>query len=143
MLICAYMNMKFIDSLAKLKALGDQSRLRVYCLILKSPGLCVCELSDILEIKQYNVSRCLKELKNAGLVLERREGRWISYEPVYPESDFHKLLNRALESIEEEVLAPDLPRFLERVSLRKDGKCVLGMNIWQDIKTTKEDENNV
>lgn len=129
------MNINLESHLAKIKALGDLNRLRVYCLILKSPGLCVCEIGDILKIRQYNVSRCLKELKIAGLVSERKEGRWISYFPTFPGDEFHKLLSRAVESIKEEVLSGDISRFLERVSLRENGKCVIGMNSSQDIKT--------
>lgn len=136
------MNISFEENLNKIKALGDQNRLRVYCLILKSPGLCVCEIADILEIKQYNVSRCLKELKNAGLVSERREGRWISYAPTFFQNEFHKLLNRALETIKEEVLSPNIEMFLQRVSLRKNGKCVIGKNFCQEIKTLKEEKEN-
>ncbi|MDH7562420.1 MAG: metalloregulator ArsR/SmtB family transcription factor [Caldisericota bacterium] len=134
--------MEIEEYLNKIKALGDLNRLRVYCLVLKSPGLCVCELSDILEIKQYNVSRCLKELKNAGLVNEQREGRWISYAPTFPESEFHKLLKRAVENIKEEVLSPNQSRFLERVSLRQDGKCVIGINFSQKIEISKEGKEN-
>lgn len=143
MLIYAYMNMKFLeDHILKLKALSDGNRLRVYRVLLKAPGLCVCEFSDILGIEQYNVSRCLKELKSAGLALQRREGRWMSYYPAYPESDFHKHLVRAVESLKSELFSQDLTKLLKRLSLRKNGKCVLGKIDNLDFPKTKEEAEN-
>jgi len=61
-------------------ALGDSVRLRIGCCLLMAPdGLCVCELVDVLGEPQPNVSRQLKLLKEAGLVTQRREGRWAYY----------------------------------------------------------------
>ncbi|MEO0074754.1 MAG: metalloregulator ArsR/SmtB family transcription factor, partial [candidate division WOR-3 bacterium] len=47
-----------------LKALSDQTRLRIFWVLQKAATeLCVCELIDILDQTQYNVSRHLKILK--------------------------------------------------------------------------------
>ena len=40
---------------------------------------CVCELTDELDIAQPRLSWHLKTLKDAGLVTDRREGRWVYY----------------------------------------------------------------
>ena len=40
---------------------------------------CVCELTDVLDAAQSRLSFHLKVLKDAGLVHDRREGRWIHY----------------------------------------------------------------
>src|SRR5205809_7323206 len=59
-------------------ALSDETRLEVVRLL--SPGeRCVCELQDVLDAAQSRLSFHLKTLKDAGLVTDRREGRWVYY----------------------------------------------------------------
>ena len=60
------------------KALSDDTRLRVIKL-LQDRELCVCELMQVLDMSQPRISRHLSVLKNAGLVNDRREGKWIHY----------------------------------------------------------------
>ena len=60
------------------KALADETRLRVLKL-LQQRELCVCELMQVLGMSQPRISRHLSVLKNAGLVNERRQGRWVHY----------------------------------------------------------------
>jgi ArsR family transcriptional regulator len=59
-------------------ALSEPTRLRVVDL-LRSGERCVCELTDALETGQSRLSFHLKALKDAGIVLDRREGRWVYY----------------------------------------------------------------
>lgn len=60
-------------------ALSDPTRLRIVRK-LKHGERCVCELTDALDAAQSRLSFHLKVLKEAGLVSDRREGRWIYYE---------------------------------------------------------------
>ena len=62
-----------------LRALADGTRLRLINLLLVEKELCVCELTEALEIVQPKVSRHLAILREAALVLDRREGLWIHY----------------------------------------------------------------
>jgi ArsR family transcriptional regulator len=59
-------------------ALAEPTRLRIVDL-LRSGERCVCELTDALEMAQSKLSFHLKGLKDAGLVLDRKEGRWVYY----------------------------------------------------------------
>jgi ArsR family transcriptional regulator len=60
------------------RALADETRLR--CLALLGQGeLCVCDLTAVLELAQPKISRHLAYLREAGLVVDRRQGRWIHY----------------------------------------------------------------
>jgi len=59
-------------------ALSDETRLQIVEL-LSHGERCVCELQDTLEAAQSRLSFHLKTLKDAGLVTDRREGRWIYY----------------------------------------------------------------
>ena len=60
------------------QALSDETRLRVIKL-LEERELCVCELIQVLDMSQPRISRHLSVLKNAGLVDDRREGKWVYY----------------------------------------------------------------
>lgn len=60
------------------KALADPSRLRLVLLLLER-DLCVCELTFILRMEQSRVSHQLKILREAGLAVDKRQGRWIIY----------------------------------------------------------------
>ena len=60
------------------KALSDETRLSILAL-LQQGELCVCDLMAVLELPQSTVSRHLAYLKNAGLVEDRRQGRWMFY----------------------------------------------------------------
>ncbi len=59
-------------------ALSDELRLDVVNMLLDGER-CVCELTDELDIAQSRLSWHLKTLKDAGIVNDRREGRWIYY----------------------------------------------------------------
>ena len=59
-------------------ALSDPTRLRIVDLLRRGER-CVCELTEVLDASQPRLSFHLKTLKDAGLVLDRREGRWVHY----------------------------------------------------------------
>lgn len=59
-------------------ALSDETRLALLDR-LKNGEQCVCELTDAMKAAQSRLSFHLKVLKDAGLVEDRREGRWMYY----------------------------------------------------------------
>jgi ArsR family transcriptional regulator len=59
-------------------ALSDRTRLTILQR-LRFGERCVCDLTDALEAAQSRLSFHLKVLKEAGLVNDRREGRWTYY----------------------------------------------------------------
>ena len=61
------------------KALGDETRLRIMALLVKARELCVCDIMAALNLPQSTVSRHLSYLRNAGLVIDRRQGIWMYY----------------------------------------------------------------
>jgi len=60
------------------QALSDRTRVRILEL-LRDGEKCVCELIPALGVRQSLLSFHLKTLKNAGLVTDRKEGRWVHY----------------------------------------------------------------
>jgi ArsR family transcriptional regulator len=89
-------------------ALSDETRLDIVHRLLGGER-CVCELTDDLDVAQSRLSFHLKTLKDAGLVSDRRDGRWVYY-----------TLNR--ETLDDmESLIGSFKRAVR--SPRKQGKC--------------------
>src|ERR1700746_2832317 len=84
-----------------LRALADPNRLRIL-LLLKAEELSVAELQEILVMGQSTISTHLSQLKQAGLVEDRRTGKSNFYRPSSTTGDFlEKMLSRAQkESLE-------------------------------------------
>src|ERR1044072_8134464 len=59
-------------------ALSDETRLEILDR-LRNGEQCVCELTDVLKAAQSRLSFHLKVLKDAGLIRDRPEGRWMYY----------------------------------------------------------------
>ena len=71
--------MKKLDKQADIfKALSDKSRLRILK-ILQKKSLCVCEITDILQLAASTVSNHLSILKEAGLIVDEKDKKWINY----------------------------------------------------------------
>jgi len=66
------------EAIAGFRALGDPLRLQVVEL-LRDREYCVCDLCDLLSVKQSKLSFHLKTLKEANLIQGRQDGRWIYY----------------------------------------------------------------
>jgi ArsR family transcriptional regulator len=67
------------QTVAALKAISDESRLRILNLLINRGELCVCDIEAILGATQTKVSRHLAYLRRTGLVSSRRKGFWILY----------------------------------------------------------------
>lgn len=59
-------------------ALSDEARVRIVEM-LSHKERCVCELEQVLDIAQSRLSFHLKVLKDANLIADRKEGRWMYY----------------------------------------------------------------
>ena len=60
------------------KALAHPGRLRMLAM-LQSGDLCVCQMTAVLELAASTVSSHLSDLRRAGLVSERKSGKWVHY----------------------------------------------------------------
>ncbi|MES3676917.1 metalloregulator ArsR/SmtB family transcription factor [Halomonas elongata] len=68
-----------LEPLHVFKCLADETRLMLMLLIQGEGELCVCELTHALELSQPKVSRHLAQLRQCGLLADRREGQWVYY----------------------------------------------------------------
>ena len=74
----------FESAIATARALGHPARLRTVSM-LRSGELCVCQITEVLKLAPSTVSAHLKELKLAGLVSERKDGRWVYFDLISDE----------------------------------------------------------
>lgn len=114
------------------KALSDETRLRILKL-LEHGELCVCDIFSALDMVQPKVSFHLAALKEAGLISDRKEGRWVRYS-IAGDCDLFRryLISTTLEKICRDAVAEDQARlkaFLKQKSepalslLRKTGSA--------------------
>ncbi len=95
-----------LDPLAFYKCLSEDTRLKSLLLITLKGELCVCDLTQALELSQPKVSRHLSELRKCELLKDERRGKWVYYK-----------LNESLPTWAISVLhqtAKDNPKYIER-----------------------------
>jgi ArsR family transcriptional regulator, arsenate/arsenite/antimonite-responsive transcriptional repressor len=80
-----------------LKALADDSRLRILHLILRNKEMCTSDLEQVLDFTQTKTSRHLAYLRNAGLVAPRKLDQWVYYSLKDEASDFVQQIFTYLE----------------------------------------------
>ncbi len=120
-------------------ALSDKTRLRAYRLLIRAGSdVAVCELIDALRESQYNVSKHLQVLKNAGLVKEAKKGRWSLYSAV---EGADSGIAQAVLKMREEVFEEDYGFLKKRLALRRNGEivsCKLAGELMESLKGEKK-----
>jgi ArsR family transcriptional regulator len=102
-------------------ALAHDTRLRCLLLLMEHDELCVCELTTAIGAAQPHVSRHLAQLRELGLVTDRREGLWIHYRinPRLPEW-IKGVLGATAEGIGDEYRLGTDERFRAATANRRD-----------------------
>ena len=107
------------------KALGDETRLRIMALLIDGEELCVCDIMAALNLPQSTVSRHLANLRNVGLVVDRRKGVWMNYrlnqEEIEHASAIFDLLRGILAGLEQS--AEDRRHLKEHLEIKKQKEC--------------------
>ena len=60
------------------QALSDTNRIRILKMLEVRP-LCVCEITEILKLATSTVSKHLSILRDAGFIVDEKEGKWVNY----------------------------------------------------------------
>ncbi|WP_096187119.1 ArsR/SmtB family transcription factor [Evansella halocellulosilytica] len=63
----------------RFKALADEKRLHLLSILCKQGSVCVCDLTDILDLPQSKLSYHLKILLDADIILREKRGTWNYY----------------------------------------------------------------
>jgi ArsR family transcriptional regulator len=91
------------------KALSDETRLRVIKL-LEQGELCVCDITAALDMVQPKVSFHLSTLKEAGLIKDRKQGKWIHYSLTEKDLFRRMLILSACERMQDSTISGDRKR---------------------------------
>ncbi len=118
----------------RLKAVSHPLRLRVLSL-LELGELCNCQIAETLQVPASSVSEALRELRRAGFVAERKDGRWV----------FMSLVSRELASpflkglLEEAAAVPELQQDRARaLAVRALAIPVVCSKVQRDAPTERE-----
>lgn len=112
------------------KSLSDLTRLRIVrVLVVNQTEMCVCELVDALNEKQYNVSKQVKILESAGILESNKEGRWIYYGLKQNKEGLLDAIYTGVAMIEDkaDLFTSDQKRVEARMKLRDNGRCKIGL----------------
>ncbi len=112
-------------AIAITRALGHSARLRTVAM-LRSGELCVCQITEVLKLATSTVSVHLKELKRAGLITERKDGRWV-YFALSQETEARPWIETALAAIAADPQLAEDDRMVEELRrLPVEALCRLG-----------------
>ncbi len=114
------------EILSIFKALSEETRLRILKL-LENGELCVCDIVAALDTIQPKVSFHLSTLKEAGLIKDRKQGKWVHYR--IDDSDMFRrfLLLSALERISSEAVAEDSKRLTDFLKVKGQKSNVVAL----------------
>lgn len=109
------------------KALSDETRLRCMMLLHREGKLCVCELTHALDLSQPKISRHLAQLRNSGLLTDKREGQWVYYQLHHELPRWaREILNTAVAATEmEERYRQDYERLQTMNERPKEARCAV------------------
>ncbi len=108
-----------------LKALADENRVRALK-ALDGRELCVCQLVELLDLANSTVSKHMAILNQAGLVVSRKEGRWVYYR--LPDETGSPLARIAIQWLlttmdEVGIAEADMTRLEEILCCEKEALC--------------------
>ena len=110
----------------KYKAVSQECRFRIIHILLKAKTpLCICEMIDIFKKEQYQISRCLGILKQAGLITEDRDGRLLLYSLNQSDPINKSIFESVIKDQTINQFKNDLIAMKKRLALRKNGKIVV------------------
>lgn len=102
-----------------MKALSEPNRVKIIKMLEQRENMCVCEIRTILQLSQPTVSKHLKVLEEAGLIVFEKEKLWVNYrlhptgDSIYSAAMLAQLknwLNETEEITELHRLLPDIDR---------------------------------
>ncbi len=106
-----------------IKSLSEKTRIRILALLHQAREACVSEIVDTLQESQYNISRHLKVLQDADMVVGNRKGRWVYYQLNENQAHFKKVLLNGVKEVSSEILGDDLDRLQNKLAKRINEQC--------------------
>jgi ArsR family transcriptional regulator len=104
------------------KALSDETRLKMLKIFGKGE-ICVCDLVSVLDMSQPKISFHLNVLKGAGLIRDRKQGKWVHYS--INDSDMFRrfLVLSVMEKMPDEGVKKELARLVKIRVMKNKNEC--------------------
>ncbi len=118
-----------LDSLVRIhKALAHPVRMRIVAM-LRGGELCVCQVNAVIALAPSTISAHLGELRDAGLIAERKRGRWVHYR-LAAEDAAEAALTALWPALKEDAQVADDSRMLRAVTnLPAEAICRPGFDL--------------
>ena len=85
------------------KALSDRNRFRVVAALLQSKELCACQVHEWLGVTGATASKHMSILVASGLVLSRKDGRWVHYRINRDQANLRPLMSWIRNQVKEDI----------------------------------------
>lgn len=102
--------MSFKVVLKQVRAISDQSRLKMFLLLHSFDEICLCYFSEFFGFSAPTISRHLAILAEAGLIKSRKEGRWVYFSLNRKNKNFVNWQNFFAEALKIKDLTADINR---------------------------------
>lgn len=120
-------------TLSIIKSISDKNRLRIFSALLVHNELCACQITEFLNVAGATASRHLGLMVSAGVLKNRKQGRWIYFrlnkenKSLIPLFDWVKEMVRGSKQVEQDLeTLKDILRIpCEELSQkqRENGRC--------------------
>lgn len=105
------------------KALSDKNRLRILLGLCRYAELCACQLTELLGVTGATASRHMGLLLDTGLIVSRKEGRWVFYS-LSAEARVHPALQWAEQCLQsDDLVTADSAALEEIVAQNPEDLC--------------------
>ena len=85
------------------KALSDRNRFRVVAALLQIKELCACQIHEWLGVTGATASKHMSILVTSGLVLSRKDGRWVHYRINRDQANLRPLMSWIRNQVKEDI----------------------------------------
>lgn len=114
-----------------MKALGDESRIRILHLLLNKGPMTITDLEHVLEFTQTKTSRHISYLKHSGIVSYHKIDHWVIYAL---KEEVYEVINKILEFLEKDnQLVKDLETYEVLYTNRELAKNKISAHKWQAL----------
>jgi DNA-binding transcriptional ArsR family regulator len=116
------------DLVEAMKALAHPGRLRILAM-LREGDLCVCQMTAVLGLAASTVSSHLSDLRRAGFVTERKDGKWVHYH-VVSTGPLAGVVRQVLRLVADDVQLREDAHVVERLrEVPLDDLCRAGLDL--------------
>ena len=110
------------ELLSIFKALSDETRLKLLKILAKGE-ICVCDLVSVMDTSQPKISFHLNVLKEAGIIKDRKQGKWVHYSISGSDIFRRFLIVSVTEKIPDETIKEYLSRLAKVRDMKNKNKC--------------------